>query len=194
MSLNKVERRARIKLRIRKIVSGTAQKPRMSVFRSNRHISVQLIDDLNGVTLAAASSRDKEVAEKVAGLNKVQVAALVGKLAAERSVQKGITEVSFDRNGYLYHGSSRITGLKYNKLTIRASRTKWGSCTGTNNISLSLFLMTLPEHLRDFVIVHELCHTVHHDHSPKFHALVDRLVGGNEKALNRELKAFSIRG
>ena len=92
MSLNKVERRARIKLRIRKIVSGTAQKPRMSVFRSNRHISVQLIDDLNGVTLAAASSRDKEVAEKVAGLNKVQVAALVGKLAAERSVQKGITE------------------------------------------------------------------------------------------------------
>ena len=89
---------------------------------------------------------------------------------------------------------SRITGLKYNKLTIRASRTKWGSCTGTNNISLSLFLMVLPGHLRDFVIVHELCHTVHHDHSPKFHALVDRLVGGNEKALNRELKAFSIRG
>jgi predicted metal-dependent hydrolase len=88
---------------------------------------------------------------------------------------------------------SRITGLKYNKLTIRASRTKWGSCTGTNNISLSLFLMVLPEHLRDFVIVHELCHTVHHDHSPKFHALVDRLVGGNEKALNRELRAFTIR-
>ena len=54
--------------------------------------------------------------------------------------------------------------------------------------------MVLPEHLRDFVILHELCHTVHHDHSPKFHALVDRLVGGNEKALNRELKAFSIRG
>ena len=116
MSLNKVERRARIKLRIRKIVSGTAQKPRMSVFRSNRHISVQLIDDLNGVTLAAASSRDK----KVAGLNKVQVAALVGKLAAERSVQKGITEVSFDRNGYLYHGrvkmladAAREGGLKF---------------------------------------------------------------------------------
>ena len=120
MSLNKVERRARIKLRIRKIVSGTAQKPRMSVFRSNRHISVQIIDDLNGVTFAAASSRDKEVAEKVAGLNKVQVAALVGKLAAERSVQKGITEVSFDRNGDLYHGrvkmladAAREGGLKF---------------------------------------------------------------------------------
>ena len=120
MSLNKVERRARIKLRIRKIVSGTAQKPRMSVFRSNRHISVQLIDDLNGVTLAAASSRDKEVAEKVAGLNKSQVAALVGKLAAERSAQKGIAEVAFDRNGYLYHGrvkmladAAREGGLKF---------------------------------------------------------------------------------
>ena len=89
---------------------------------------------------------------------------------------------------------SRLTGLKYNKLTIRASRTKWGSCTGTNNISLSHVLMTLPEHLRDFVITHELCHTVHHDHSLRFHALLDHLVGGNEKALNRELKAFSIRG
>ena len=88
---------------------------------------------------------------------------------------------------------SQLTGLKYAKLTIRASRTKWGSCSGRNAISLSLFLMTLPEHLRDYVIVHELCHTVHHNHSPRFHALVDRMVGGNEKALNRELRAFAIR-
>mgnify|MGYP000271838982 FL=1 len=88
---------------------------------------------------------------------------------------------------------SEATGLKYGKLSIRASRTKWGSCSGCNNISLSLFLMTLPEHLRDYVIVHELCHTVHHDHSPRFHALVDRLVGGCEKPLNRELRGFAIR-
>ena len=88
---------------------------------------------------------------------------------------------------------SEATGLKYEKLTIRASRTKWGSCSGRNHISLSLFLMALPEHLRDYVIVHELCHTVHHNHSPRFHALVDRLVGGREKALNRELRAFTIR-
>lgn len=85
------------------------------------------------------------------------------------------------------------TGLKYEKLSIRAARTKWGSCSGRNHISLSLFLMTLPEHLRDFVIIHELCHTVHHDHSPRFHALVDRLTGGHEKALSRELRAFSVR-
>lgn len=88
---------------------------------------------------------------------------------------------------------SEATGLKYEKLSIRASRTKWGSCSGRNHISLSLFLMTLPEHLRDYVIVHELCHTVHHNHSPRFHALVDRLVGGHEKALNKELRAFTIR-
>lgn len=85
------------------------------------------------------------------------------------------------------------TGLQYAKLGIRASRTKWGSCSGRNHISLSVFLMTLPEHLRDFVILHELCHTVHHNHSPRFHALVDRLCGGNEKALNRELRAYTIR-
>ena len=88
---------------------------------------------------------------------------------------------------------SEVTGLKYEKLSIRASRTKWGSCSGRNHISLSLFLMALPEHLRDYVIIHELCHTVHHNHSPRFHALVDRLVGGRAKALNRELRAFTIR-
>ena len=87
---------------------------------------------------------------------------------------------------------SAATGLKYEKLSIRASRTKWGSCSGQNHISLSLFLMGLPEHLRDFVILHELCHTVHHNHSPRFHALLDRLVGGREKALNRELRACTI--
>lgn len=120
MSLTKIERRERIKKRIRKVVGGTAERPRMSVYRSNKQISVQLIDDVNGVTLTAASSLDKEVAEKVAGLNKSQVAALVGKLAAERSLQKGISTVAFDRNGYLYHGrvkmladAAREGGLKF---------------------------------------------------------------------------------
>ncbi len=88
---------------------------------------------------------------------------------------------------------ARQTGLRYAKMIVRAARTKWGSCSGKGNISLSLFLMTLPEHLRDFVIIHELCHTVHHDHSLRFHALVDRLVGGREKLLVRELRTYSIR-
>lgn len=85
------------------------------------------------------------------------------------------------------------TGLKYAGLTIRASRTKWGSCSGTNRLSLSLFLMTLPEALRDFVILHELCHTVHHNHSPRFHALLDRLCSGREKEFNRALRGYSTR-
>ena len=106
-------------MRIRKIVSGTAEHPRMTVFRSNKQIYVQFIDDLAGVTLAAASSLDKEVAE-AAGKNKIDVAALVGKLAAKRAIEKGISTVSFDRNGYLYHGrvkmladAAREGGLKF---------------------------------------------------------------------------------
>ena len=87
---------------------------------------------------------------------------------------------------------SAATGLRCAKLSIRASRTKWGSCSGANHISLSLYLMILPESLRDFVILHELCHTVHHDHSPRFHALLDRLTGGREKELSRELRRYSI--
>ena len=83
-------------------------------------------------------------------------------------------------------------GFRYGRVTIRAARSKWGSCSGENNISLSLFLMTLPEHLRDYVIIHELCHTVHHNHSAAFHDLADKCLGGNEKNLRRELRRFSI--
>lgn len=82
-------------------------------------------------------------------------------------------------------------GFRYNRVTIRAARTKWGSCTSQNNISLSLFLMTLPEHLRDFVLLHELCHTVHHDHSASFHALLDGCLGGRESELRRELRQYT---
>lgn len=120
MALSKIERRERIKMRIRKIVKGTPEQPRMTVFRSNKQIYVQFVDDLNGVTLASASSMDKEVAEQVAGVNKIQTAAAVGKLAASRAVAKGISQVAFDRNGYLYHGrvkqladAAREGGLKF---------------------------------------------------------------------------------
>ena len=105
---------------IRKIVSVKAEHPRMTVFRSNKQIYVQFIDDLAGVTLATASSLDKEVAAEAAGKNKIDVAALVGKLAAKRAIEKGISTVSFDRNGYLYHGrvkmladAAREGGLKF---------------------------------------------------------------------------------
>jgi large subunit ribosomal protein L18 len=116
MSLTKSERRQRIKFRIRKIVSGSAAKPRLSVFRSNKEIYAQLIDDVNGVTLLAASSREKEVGK---GTN-VEVANAVGKLVAEKALKAGIENVTFDRGGYLYHGriksladGARTAGLKF---------------------------------------------------------------------------------
>ena len=83
-------------------------------------------------------------------------------------------------------------GFRYGRVTIRASRSEWGSCSGENNISLSLYLMTLPPHLRDYVIIHELCHTVHHNHSKSFHSLVDLCLAGEEKNLRSELRRFSI--
>lgn len=106
MSLNKIERRDRIKMRIRKIVNGTSERPRMTVFRSNKQIYVQFIDDLAGVTLATASSL--ELAAETAGKNKCEVAAMVGQLAAKKAQEKGISVVSFDRNGYLYHGRVKM--------------------------------------------------------------------------------------
>jgi len=116
MSLTKSDRRQRIKFRIRKIVSGTAAKPRLSVFRSNKEIYAQLIDDVNGVTLLAASSREKEIGK---GTN-VEVATAVGKLVGEKALKAGIETVTFDRGGYLYHGrikslaeGARAAGLKF---------------------------------------------------------------------------------
>lgn len=69
-------------------------------------------------------------------------------------------------------------------------RSKWGSCTARGDINLSLYLMMLPDELIDFVLLHELCHTVHHNHSAQFHALLDRLCEGNEKALSKQLHNF----
>ena len=116
MSLTKSERRQRIRFRIRKIICGTVTNPRLSVFRSNKEIYVQLIDDVNGVTILSASSREKEVGK---GTN-IDVASAVGKLVAEKALKAGIETVTFDRGGYLYHGrikslaeGARAAGLKF---------------------------------------------------------------------------------
>jgi large subunit ribosomal protein L18 len=114
----KVIRRQRIKFGIRRKISGTAQKPRLSVFRSNGDIYVQLIDDDNSKTLASASSRDKDiVAQKVP---KVEKSKLVGAAIARKAAELGLAAVTFDRGGYLYHGrvkaiaeGAREGGLKF---------------------------------------------------------------------------------
>jgi len=117
MALSKADRRQRIKFRIRKRMSGSGERPRMTVFRSNRQIYVQLVNDVTGETLVSASSREKEIASKK--VNKIEQAKLVGKRIAEKAKEKGIDNVVFDRNGYLYHGrvknladAARESGLK----------------------------------------------------------------------------------
>ena len=116
--LRKQLRRKSIRTRIRKVIKGTAERPRLSVFRSNKQIYAQLIDDLNGVTIAASSSATKEFEAMKA--KKVDIAKEVGKSIATKASQSGISSVIFDRGGYLYHGrvkslaeSARNAGLKF---------------------------------------------------------------------------------
>lgn len=118
MKLSKDARRARIHNRIRKIVSGTEQRPRLAVFRSNKEIYAQVINDVTGKTIVAASSRDKEISSQSG--SKSDIATLVGKAIAEKATKAGVETVSFDRGGYLYHGrvksladGAREGGLKF---------------------------------------------------------------------------------
>ena len=117
MALTKADRRQRIKYRIRKKLSGSEERPRMTVYRSNKQIYVQLVDDVSGQTLVSASSKEKDIASQK--VNKIDQAKLVGKRLAEKAKEKGIKTVVFDRNGYLYHGrvknladAARESGLK----------------------------------------------------------------------------------
>lgn len=117
MSFNKENRRRRIRYRVRKKIKGTPERPRLSVYRSNKAIYVQVIDDLNGHTLAAASSQDSSVDKSQ---NKSEQAKQVGKLLAEKASANNISTVVFDRGGYLYHGrvkaladGAREGGLKF---------------------------------------------------------------------------------
>ena len=118
MASSKDLRRLKIRKRIRGRVSGTDTRPRLSVFRSNKEIYAQIINDVTGVTLASASSRDKEIAQTNA--SKTDLAKLVGKSLAEKMKDTDIDTVSFDRGGYLYHGrvkslaeGAREGGLKF---------------------------------------------------------------------------------
>lgn len=117
MALNKTEKRLKIKRRVRKNIHGTPERPRLSVYRSNKEIYAQVIDDVNGVTLASASSREKEISTEG---TKSEVSGLVGKKVAEKAIAAGVETVVFDRNGFIYHGrikaladGAREGGLKF---------------------------------------------------------------------------------
>jgi large subunit ribosomal protein L18 len=118
MKTNQSFQRSRIRRRIRGKISGTTERPRLSVFRSNKQIYAQIIDDANGKTLVAASSMDKEIASQK--VTKVEQAKLVGQLLAERAKETEVESVVFDRSGYVYHGriksladGAREGGLKF---------------------------------------------------------------------------------
>jgi large subunit ribosomal protein L18 len=96
--------RIRRKYSIRKKINGTNARPRLSVYRSSKHIYAQVIDDTTGETLAAASTQSPEIREELSGKEKIERAALVGKLIAQKTIAKEITSVVFDRNGFIYHG------------------------------------------------------------------------------------------
>jgi len=117
MALTKSQRRQRIKRRVRKNVTGTAERPRLSVYRSNKEIYAQVIDDVNGVTLAAASSLEKDITNEGTASD---IARKVGASVAEKAKANNVEAVAFDRNGYLYHGrvkslaeGAREAGLKF---------------------------------------------------------------------------------
>ncbi|PKG42188.1 50S ribosomal protein L18 [Psychroflexus sp. MES1-P1E] len=118
MGFSKEKRRHKIRKRIRKTITGTPVKPRLSVFRSNNEIYAQLIDDVNAITLASASSRDKGI--DVANKTKSEASVIVGEAIAKKALDKKIDSISFDRSGYLYHGrvkslaeGARKGGLKF---------------------------------------------------------------------------------
>ncbi len=116
----KIDARLKRKMSIRKRVQGSQERPRLSVFRSSKHIYAQVIDDDKQATLAAASSLEPELEASLKGVKKTERAKQIGKLIAERCLQKGVSQVVFDRNGYIYHGrvsaladGAREGGLKF---------------------------------------------------------------------------------
>ncbi|MFI3306492.1 MAG: YgjP-like metallopeptidase domain-containing protein [Rikenellaceae bacterium] len=120
----------------------------------------------------------------------------IAQRAAERGVEISAEEIETLRREakeYLPRRTAELAamcGFEFGDITIRSARSRWGCCTAANNLSLSLFLMQLPRHLIDFVILHELTHTIHHNHSPRFHATLDRVLSGRERDFIKELKLY----
>ena len=115
----------------------------------------------------------------------------------QRIIQQGIEEAwRIEAKAYLpqrVDALCKTFGFRCGTVTIRNTRSRWGSCSSENNLSLSIHLMKLPDHLIDYVIVHELCHTLHKNHGAEFHQLLDRLTGGKHPQLRQKLKNYTTR-
>ncbi len=111
----------------------------------------------------------------------------------QQFTDEDIAQMRFAAKAYLPRRTAELAymwGFKYKSVKIQSSRTRWGSCSVSCSINYSLFLMSVPEHLIDYVILHELCHTIHHDHSPAFWAEMDRVTDGKAKQLRQELRKY----
>lgn len=117
--------------------------------------------------------------------------------SVQAAIKKGIEEAWRIEAKELLPGRvaaiARRLGLRYNSVSVRNTVSKWGSCSARNDLSLSIHLMRLPDVLIDYIIIHELCHTVHKNHGPQFHALLDTLTDGEHQALRRQLRAYHTR-
>ncbi len=173
---------------------------RINESRRARSVSIKVSRSGGAVTLTYPIGYPYDRAIELLEKNRDRIFAAQRKYAANRSMNPPAT--SYDKEQLRAkakeHLPERIKQISeqikmpFGKLTIRATRSKWGSCSSENNISLSIYLMILPQHLIDFIIIHELCHTVHHNHSPKFHALVNYICQGREKEFERELRSYTI--
>lgn len=132
-----------------------------------------------------AASRRK-VAEKYPKQHPLDEA---GKAAAKKAVEE-LRKMAKQRLPEIVERLAAKHGFRYGTVRVKAAKSRWGSCSARNDINLSLFLVTLPEHLAEYIVLHELCHTVHKNHSERFHSLLDSVTGGEHRKLHRELKAY----
>ncbi len=167
--------------------SARARRISISVLRSGE---VRLTTPINGNEAMALEFMESRVEQ----ILRIRERYLAQDISQPKPLAKEeVEELRQRAKGYIPQRVAELSqqfGFHYGRVTLRAMRSKWGSCSGRDDLSLNVLLMSLPSHLIDFVILHELCHTIHHDHSKEFHALLNRLVGGRERELHREMKGY----
>ncbi len=150
------------------------------------------------VTVVIPAMGNLSVAKQFLGNNMQRVMEIQGKQTEKKVVDRAEAlqkdyELLAQARAYLPDRLKKLAakhGFNYNRLTLRNSKTRWGSCSSKQNINLSIYLMSVPEYLRDYVMLHELCHTIHLNHSPAFWELLDKCTGNQAKTLRKEMRHF----